>query len=263
LKATVSWLLLFMAVVLLPPAAPARVGNPAFETIGLFSVRDLGDGSYRVTDGIGRELYLVPRGAKAPAGATPDSVVRIPVKRVVTVSGRDTSLIKALDSIETVVGVTGKVKDWLIPEIAQGLKSKRVSILGTTHSIDFERLAAIRPDVLFTWDESLIPKLSELNIPVVITSGGVARDLDTQVRFVRFLAPFFGKFDLADAFVDRVRLAIDRVRRRTKQVRRRPKVIWGDIYSKRVLVEPGNSWAAEVVKLGGGEYLYRDVKGIS
>ena len=61
----------------------------------------------------------------------------------------------------------------------------------------------------------------------------------------------------------RVQAAISRVRQRTKVVKHKPKVIWGDIYEKRVLVEPGHSWAAEVIRLAGGDYLFNDVRGTS
>jgi iron complex transport system substrate-binding protein len=39
--------------------------------------------------------------------------------------------------------------------------------------------------------------------------------------------------------------------------------MWGDIYEKRVLVEPGNSWVAEMVGLAQSNYLFDDVYGTS
>jgi iron complex transport system substrate-binding protein len=44
-------------------------------------------------------------------------------------------------------------------------------------------------------------------------------------------------------------------------LKKKPKVIWGDVFSKRVLVEPGNSWAAQIVQAAGGDYLFADVAG--
>ncbi|MGD8844466.1 MAG: ABC transporter substrate-binding protein, partial [Desulfobacteraceae bacterium] len=42
-----------------------------------------------------------------------------------------------------------------------------------------------------------------------------------------------------------------------------PKVMWGDIYEKRVLVEPGNAWVGELVGLAQSDYLFEDVYGTS
>jgi iron complex transport system substrate-binding protein len=44
-------------------------------------------------------------------------------------------------------------------------------------------------------------------------------------------------------------------------VKIKPNVIWGDIYEKRVLVEPINSSPAEIILLAGGEYAFDDVVG--
>ena len=39
--------------------------------------------------------------------------------------------------------------------------------------------------------------------------------------------------------------------------------MWGDIYEKRVLVEPGNAWVGELVGLSQSDYLFDDVYGTS
>lgn len=35
--------------------------------------------------------------------------------------------------------------------------------------------------------------------------------------------------------------------------------MWGDIYEKRVLVEPGNAWVGELIGLAQSGYLFNDV----
>ncbi|WP_052515590.1 ABC transporter substrate-binding protein [Dethiosulfatarculus sandiegensis] len=246
---------LFLSFILACPA----LAN--FEAIGPFSVDSRPDKTYVVTDGIGRNLYLVPRGQKPPAGVNPAHVVRIPVKSVATDSKRDTSLFVALGTIDAVKAVVGKPKDWTIEKIKKGLQDGSVVSLGLSHGLDYERLAKARPDVFFTWDESLVPIMEEFGIPTVITNTDTARDLDTQIRFVYFLAPFFNEFKKADQYVARVYKALEDIKAKTANVKKKPTVIWGDVYSKRVLVEPGNSWAAQIVEASGGEYLFSDVSG--
>lgn len=250
-------------ILLIPPAtAWAKAGG--FESFGPFSVRTLPQGRYLVTDAIGREFHLVPRGQKPPAGVPREQVVFIPVKRVAMSGGQDVSLLITLHAMDTLVALTGgRPEDWVLEPVRKGLDQGRIVSLGGNHAIDYEQLATIKPEVFFTWDESLIPTAAALQVPVVITYGELARNLETQIKFVRFLAPFFGREKEADQYVARVRAAIARVRERAKGVKHRPKVIWGDIYEKRVLVEPGHSWAAEIVRLAGGDYLFDDVRGTS
>lgn len=53
------------------------------------------------------------------------------------------------------------------------------------------------------------------------------------------------------------------IRLRTADAGPPPKVMWGDIYEKRVLVEPGNAWVGELVGLAQSDYLFDDVYGTS
>ncbi len=260
LAASLGLLALLLAVV---PQTPSRAwaAGDGFQAIGEFSVKKLEGGSFEMTDGLGRVLHLVPRGLEPPPGVPRHEVIPIPVKRVVMTGGRDVSMLLALDSIDVLVGVDGLAADWTIPQVREGLREGRVVNLGRSHSLDYERLAALKPDVLFTWDEAQIPFLADLGIPVVINNGSEARTLKTQVNFVRFLAPFLGKEDLAEAYVAKIESALDMLRQKTKGVTSRPKVIWGDVWEKRVLVEPGQSWAAQLIELAGGDYLFKDVRG--
>jgi iron complex transport system substrate-binding protein len=91
----------------------------------------------------------------------------------------------------------------------------------------------------------------------------VAMCLNARMRFVQFLAPFFHREKKAEAFFDRVNQALLDIRERTAGCGKPPKVMWGDIYEKRVLVEPGNAWVGELVGLAESDYLFNDVYGTS
>ena len=159
--------------------------------------------------------------------------------------------------------MTGRPKDWTLSTVKAGLASGRIEKLGPSTSLDLERLIRLKPELVLTWDESIIPKLSELGVTVLITYGQTAADLTTHLNFARFLAPLFGKEDQAKELTDRVNLVLTEVTAKTDRVHRRPKVIWGDIYEKRVLVEPGRSWGAQLVTAVGGDYLFNDIAGSS
>ena len=153
-------------------------------------------------------------------------------------------------------GVTDMRDYWNLPHITEGLASGKVANLGLRSSMDLEKLIKLKPELIMTHDESLIPKMTELGIPIVITYGEAAADLETYVNLTRFLAPFFGKQAEALEFVKRFLKTLEEVTAVTKRAGRQPKTIWGDIYEKRVLVEPGHSWAAQLIKAVGGDYLF-------
>ncbi|MFH0727800.1 MAG: ABC transporter substrate-binding protein [Pseudomonadota bacterium] len=75
--------------------------------------------------------------------------------------------------------------------------------------------------------------------------------------------PFFSAGKRSRNFFFRVSDALTAIRNRTAGKGPPPKVMWGDIYEKRVMVEPGNAWVGELVGLAQSDYLFEDVYGTS
>ena len=236
----------------------------SFIQIGEFTVNRISDQRTDVRDGAGRTLVLIPRGVPAPKDVDPTRIVRTPVRSVVAYGFFDVATLRALGVLEdTLVGVTTPQKRWYVDDVKQGLASGKVAFLGNASSIDLERLKQQQPELVLTWDNAIIPMLDELGIPCAVTSTPVAMCLNARMRFVQFLAPFFCREKEAAAFFDRVNQALIDIRERTAGAGPQPKVMWGDIYEKRVLVEPGNAWVGELVGLAESDYLFDDVYGTS
>lgn len=240
--------------------------RPAFLQIGEFSVHRISDTRTEVRDGAGRTLVLIPREASLPKDVDPKQVVRTPVRRVVAYGYFDVATLRMLGVMnEVLVGVTVPEKEWAAcsADIARGMREGRIAYVGDASSIDFERLKQMEPDLVLTWDPSSLPLLDDLNIPAVITSTPQATCLNARIRYVQFLAPFFGREKEADAYFARIDAALKDIRARTAGTGEQPKVMWGDIYEKRVLIEPGNAWVGELVGLAQSSYQFEDVFGTS
>jgi iron complex transport system substrate-binding protein len=238
--------------------------SPDFLQIGEFTVNRLSPERTEVRDGAGRTLVLVPRHAPAPEDVDPNRLVRTPVERVVAYGFFDVATLKALGVLEAVlVGVTAPAERWHVAAVKAGMAAGKIAFLGDYTSIDFERLRRQQPELVLTWDPGIIPMLDELGIPCAITSTPTAMCLNARMRFVQFLAPFFHRQKEAEAFFARVNQALIEIRERTAGAGPPPKVMWGDIYEKRVLVEPGNAWVGELVGLSQSDYLFDDVYGTS
>lgn len=251
-----------LSVFLLAACHQEAGGRTSFRSIGEFSVKTLPDNCKEIRDGAGRTLVLVPRGQKPPYGYERHQIIEMPVRRVVAYSGYNVALLKALGILDKVlVGVTKKKEYWTIEEVKKGMENGRITYIGESSAVDFEKLKAIEPELVLTWDPSVISKIMELDIPGVITTTAAAMNLDTRMRFAQFLALFFNRGKEANEYVARVSRAIKLIHGLNLSPDARPKVIWGDIYEKRVLVEPGNSWVAEMVGLAGGDYLFSDIAG--
>ncbi|MGD9950569.1 MAG: ABC transporter substrate-binding protein [Desulfobulbus sp.] len=238
--------------------------RPAFLQIGEFAVHRISPARTEVRDGAGRTLVLIPRDAPLPTDCPPNQVVRVPVRRVVAYGFFDIAVLRALGVLEqTLVGVTTPEKRWYIPEIKRGMQAGRIAYVGDAASIDYERLKQAEPELVLTWDPSIIPLMDDLHIPVAVTTTPTAMCLNARMRFVQFLAPFFHREKEADAYFARIDNALKDIRARTVASTSQPKVMWGDIYEKRVMVEPGNAWVGELVGLAQSDYQFDDVFGTS
>ncbi|MDR1936754.1 MAG: ABC transporter substrate-binding protein, partial [Candidatus Accumulibacter sp.] len=235
--------------------------KPSFMNIGEFSVHKK-EGHTEVRDDAGRKLALIPRGARAPDGFAPTRVIEVPVRRVVSYRAFEIGILAALGVPETVVGVTEPRDKWWREDVRRGFDEGRVVYVGPGTEVDFERVKAQHPDVVMTWDPSIIPMMDSLGIPVVVTTTPIATCLNTHMRFVEFIAPFFGREEQGRAYFEKVDSALRQIRERTRGLPQ-PKAMWGDIYEKRVLVEPGNAWVAELIGLAQSDYLFKDVYGTS
>lgn len=233
----------------------------SFMNIGEFSVNKK-DGYTEVRDGAGRKLALIPRGAKAPEGFAPTNVIEIPVRRAVAYRAFEVGIMAALGVSDALVGVTDPKEKWMREDVRRGFDEGRIVYVGQSSDVDFERIKAQHPDMVMTWDPSIIPMMDSLGIPVVVTTTPVATCLSTHMRFVEFIAPFFEREAQGKAYFEKVAAALQEIRDRTKDLPQ-PKAMWGDIYEKRVLVEPGNAWVAELIGLAQSSYLFDDVYGTS
>jgi len=237
-----------------------------FEQFGEFSIVYKKNGCKEITDGIGRKLFLVPYGYKGPARYNRVNMVRIPVRRVVVCSPYNAALIKAIGCVNSIVGIISKMmkqKDWHIVEIRNGLDRGKIAYIGQSTSVDYEKLRALKPDVVFVSDESIVPKLDELSIPSVVTTTKIAKDLKVHINFIRFISAFYNREQQAMAFAESQFRRIDRISEMLRHAKSSPSVIWGDIYARKVRVEPGNSWAGQMVVKAGGKYLFQDLEGAS
>ncbi len=238
--------------------------NHSFVQIGAFTINRISPQRTEVRDGAGRTLVLIPRNVLMPSDTSAARIIRTPVRRVAAYGYFDVSTLRALGVLEdALVGVTTPAEKWYIPEVKKGMADGRIAFLGDAGSIDLERLKKQQPELVLTWDHAVIPMLDELGIPCAVTSTPMAMCLNARMRFVQFLAPFFHREKEADAYFDRVNQTLEEIREKTAHAGPPPKVMWGDIYEKRVLVEPGNAWVGELVGLAQSDYLFDDVYGTS
>jgi ABC-type Fe3+-hydroxamate transport system, periplasmic component len=261
-KKSIWGLTLILALCLAAGCDDLMRGNQqSFINMGDFAVNRKAEYT-EMRDGAGRTLAMIPRGGTRPEGYSPTRVIETPVRRVVVFGTFDVAILHALGVDQAIVGVVAPEEKWHVDYMKQGFAEGRIQHVGAPNALDYERVKLLKPDMVMTWDPSIVPMMDELGIPVVVTHTPLATCLATHIRFVEFIAPFFNKENEGKAFYAKVNAALESIRERTRGYPQ-PKAMWGDVYEKRVLVEPGNAWVAELVGLAQSDYLFDDVYGTS
>ncbi len=231
-----------------------------------FQIEYLNNGCKRLFDGEGRELLLVPRGQKPPADSENALKIEIPVKKVVVCSTTQAALLKPLGVLNSIVGVTTEEKNWFIDPVKKAMAKGEIVYLGKNTAMDYEKLRALRPDVVFIYTKTpgmseVLQKLNELGIPVAVDNEYLEEHPLARMEWVKFLAAFYDKEKEADNFFNQAVKRAQEVEEKTAGAKGKPKVLWGSISQGKVYVPRAGSYVAKMIAMAGGDYLFNDLAG--
>lgn len=232
-----------------------------------FKIENLADGCKKVTDGNKRAMLLVPRGQKVPSGYKNLPVVYTPVKRVVITSTTQASLMRPLDVLGSIVGVTTEKDQWYLDQVKAGMESGNIQLVGGGMGpLDYDKIAALQPDLVFMStggpnDAQALQKLEELNIPVAVDNEWLENDPLGRLEWIRFIAAFYAKEPQASDFFAGAEKRITEITAKVAKVKDKPKVAWGMIYQGKAYVPAADSYVARMIAMAGGDYLFKDNKG--
>jgi len=86
-----------------------------------------------------------------------------------------------------------------------------------------------------------------------------------RLEWIKFIGAFYNKETEATTYFEQVSKRIDRLKNQIKQQRAvKPKVAWGMSYNGKVYVPGDQSFAAKMIELAGGEFVFnRVISGVS
>ena len=231
-----------------------------------FSVEYLEGGVKKLVDGEGRTILVVPEGAKVPEGAEADEILKLPVKNIVACSSTFVSLMRPLDLLDRVKGVTTPQEDWFIDEIKDGLGNGEVMFVGggSMGEPDYELVQALNPDLVMVYTGAggqfaHIAKFEELDISYVVINDYTENDPLARLEWVKFLAAIFNVEEKANSFFTEVEATINAVSKKVAGAKQ-PKIAWCQIYEGTVFTPKGGSYVAKQIAMAGGDYAFKDLE---
>lgn len=226
-----------------------------------FSVTYLKGGVKKVVDGDKRTLILVPKGKEVPEEFKSNMVVNTPITDVLAASTTQPCLMRPINELGSVKAVTTDKKNWTIPEIIKGLESGKITFVGDGKTPDYEKISSLKPSLAFVYSgpsgqKEMMQKFDELKINYAVDNDYLEENPFGRMEWIKFVSAFYDKDEEAEQYFND---SVEKVEDIAKKVKndKKPKVAWGVISKGEVYVPKADSYAAKMIEMAGGDYIFK------
>lgn len=210
-----------------------------------------------------QHLLVLRDGAKAPAGFDAQ-VVKAPVRHVVCMSSSHVAMFDAIGEVRRVSGVSGI--DYISnPYVNEHRYCGEVRDVGYDTNLDFELLAAMRPDLILlygvTGENTVVTgKLRELGIPYIYIGDYMEESPLGKAEWLMVAAELC---DARDKGVETFRGIAGRYNALRATVAgtprsTRPKVMLNTPYRDTWFMPSSRNFMVRLIEDAGGEYIYTE-----
>jgi iron complex transport system substrate-binding protein len=209
----------------------------------------------------GYKYLLVPRGENVPAHEASTRVIRTPLKSIVCTSTTHIPLLDYLDETKTLVGFP--TIDYISSEKMRArIDAGLVLDLGVDKGLNMERLAMLKPDMVMAYtmtsDYGQFKKMEDLGVPVVLNAEYLEKHPLGRAEWIKFMALFFNKEELADSVFNEIEKNYLEVQRLTSNLNQRPTIMSGVVYGDAWFLPGGQNYASKILNDAGCHYIWRD-----
>jgi iron complex transport system substrate-binding protein len=209
----------------------------------------------------GYSYLLVPKGEDIPAHEPNVKVIRTPVESIVCTSTTHIPLLDYINMTDKLVGFP--TTDYISSQKARArIDAGKVEELGIDKGINLERLAVLKPDMVMgytlTGDYGQFKKMEELGVSVVLNSEYLERHPLGRAEWIKFVALFFNKEQMADSVFNEIEKSYLAVKGLASKVEAKPTILSGVVYGDAWFMPGGENYAARLLEDAGCHYLWRD-----
>ncbi|MGQ9846662.1 MAG: ABC transporter substrate-binding protein [Bacteroidales bacterium] len=193
------------------------------------------------------------------------NAIHIPVKKVAIFSTTYIGFLDALNELSSIIAIscTNQIYNTkIINRISQG----QIFETGFENSINYEKLALSKPDVVFIYSVSketmpYVEKIKSLGISVVYVAEFMEEHPLGRAEWIKFFGSFFEKSIIADSIFRTIEHQYDSIKQLAQSLQNHPTVFLNIPYQGIWYMPQGNSYMANLIKDAGGNYLYQKTIG--
>lgn len=211
----------------------------------------------------GYSYLLVPRGEDPPTHAPGTKIIYIPLDNIVCTSTTHIPLLDYLGETDRLVGFP--TTDYISSEkMRSRIDAGEVTDLGVDKGLNMERLALLKPGAVMGYtmsgDYGQFRKIESLGTPVVINAEYLERHPLGRAEWIKFMALFFNKEDLADSVFNVIEENYNATRAIAANAAYKPTVLSGIVYGDAWFLPGGQNYAAQLFRDAGYRYLWEDTE---
>ncbi len=203
---------------------------------------------------------LVQRGQASPDGYEGVPRIEIPIRTLIATSTTHLPHLEKLDEVKSLIAIDN-IKYVNSEAVNRHFAAGKLVEVGRGMSIDLEKVLMLQPDLVITDAQNNAHlALQRAGAPVVINAAYAEPSLLGRAEWLKFIATFFDKEDLASAQFDSivVRYGARRALTQNLSADKRPSVFVGSLWRGTWFMSGGKTYAAQLLKDAGANYLWAE-----
>ena len=206
-----------------------------------------------------QRYVLVSKADSLPKNLPEGVLIRTPLSRTVCYGSVQCGFLAEFDALNTLIGVC-EPQYINIPYVRENVQSGKIADLGQAANPNLEKIMLIEPEALFTApiENSGYGQAAKLKIPFIECVDYMETSLLGRAEWIRFLALFFDKKEVADSLFKETVNRYNELVRLSANVDNRPSVFTETIYSGIWYQPGGNSYIAQLFRDAGADYLWKE-----
>ena len=205
---------------------------------------------------------LVRHRAQLPVDPGDAQVVRVPVRRLISLSTTTLGHLEALNAVDRLIGVSN-ARHVNTSSVLARIGSGDAVEVGGDADLNLEMVLNAEPDLVLAYgtgrpEYDVHPKLIQAGIPVALSSGYMEQTPLGRCEWIKFVALFLDEEERAERVFAEVAGRYEALAEKARAECPRPTVLVGSNRGGTWFVPGGKSYVATLVADAGARYLWAD-----
>jgi iron complex transport system substrate-binding protein len=209
--------------------------------------------------------FLVDRNETQFKTADRNSIVYVPVEKMICMSTTHVAMVSALGHGDAIIGVSGAGFIYN-PEVSERIKRGNIRDIGYEAGMNNELILSLSPDLIMMYgigseSAGYLSKVQELGIKVMFNADYLENDPLAKAEWIKMFGALLCEEEKADSLFRSLCMSYDQVKSYVEQnTSEKPDVLLGLPFRDTWFISPGDSYAARFIADAGGNYLWHDTK---